>query len=99
MCCFFHHCFPPSVHISRIAPEGKAEAYDPPDCALCIFSYIPFPACCVWLLFSTSSSAHVAARRAAVEKVSLQVGRSLLVDAPAFESIEAVIVHLQKVQQ
>ncbi|CAK0750881.1 hypothetical protein CVIRNUC_002025 [Coccomyxa viridis] len=37
--------------------------------------------------------------RAAAEKVSLQVGRSLLVDAPAFESIEAVIAHVQEVQQ
>ena len=99
MCCFFHHRFPPSVHTSRIAPVGKAKAYDPPDCALCIFSHSPSPACYVCLLFSTSSLAHVAACRAAAEKVSLQVGRSLLVDAPAFESIEAVIAHVQKVQQ
>ncbi len=33
--------------------------------------------------------------RAAVERVSLEVARSFLVEAEAFESIEAVVLHVQ----
>ena len=78
--------------------EGSADACGPHECALRFPSHSS-RACCACLLFSTTSLAQVAACRAAAEKLSLEVGRSLLVDASDFESIEAVISYVQHLPQ